>query len=444
MRRVLPSGAMSTLPKVTPIEEPPAVLPLADETLSQPATRAIRFAALHSPNFRLLWIGLLISNAGTWMEATASNWLVTDLKPRDDAFWLGLLAAAFAIPMLILPPFGGAIADRVPRMTLLWTVQILYLTMASALALVVLTDLVAIWMLLVYAFLNGIVLAFDSPVRHAMLPDIVTRDQLSSGVSLNSVAFTGAALVGPAIAGVLIPLIGIGGVMTINAASCIATLVALSQMRDVPSRRHVQNLATSIIGSIKLAIAYIRSSPLLSGLVLLSGVAGLTGRSYGPLLAVFARDEYRVGSTAFGAMVSAGGLGTLIGAFGLAGRKEVVRKGHLIAFAYMAQASMLLAFAVLPWYATSLPLLAAMGICNAIAGATISTVIQLSVPGELRGRVMSLYLLTVVGIPSVGSFVFGALAEPLGVRAAVALAASTFLAASAFLLAQNRTVREAR
>lgn len=434
---------MSTVPRPATSQETPAAAPASAPSGANTAAPHVRFAALQSRNFRLLWIGLLISNAGTWMESTASGWLVTDLEPSHASFWLGVMAAAFAVPMLVLPPLGGAVADRISRLRLLWIVQILYLCLSTALAVVTLTGVVAIWMLVAYAFANGIVLAFDSPVRHALLPDIVSRQQLTSGVSLNSVAFTGAALIGPAIAGALIPLIGVGGVMTVNAASCIATLIALSQMRNVPAKAAHRTAAASIWHSIRQAIAFIRASRMLSGLILLSAIAGLTGRSYSPLLAVFARDEFRVGSTAYGALVSAGGLGTLVGAFGLAGRRDVARRGRLIAVAYVVQGAMLFTFAVSPWYPLALPLLAIIGVAGAVSGATIATLIQLAGDGELRGRVMSLYLLTVVGFPSIGSFIFGALGEPLGVRAAVAIAALIFLIGSMTLVRVNPDVRNA-
>src|SRR4051812_28208243 len=194
-------------------ETPPVTLTANEHSVVQPA----RFAALQSHNFKLLWFGLLISNAGTWMEATATSWLITDLARHNDSFWLGVNAAAFAVPMLILPPFGGVVADRFNRIRALLGVQIIYLIASSTLAILVLTDVIRIWMIIVYALFNGIVLAFDSPVRHSLVPDIVEREQVASAVSLNSVAFTGASLVGPAIAGALIPLIGVGGVMSINA-----------------------------------------------------------------------------------------------------------------------------------------------------------------------------------------------------------------------------------
>lgn len=376
------------------------------------------------------------------MESIASGWLVTDLEPDRAPFWLGVLAASFAIPMLVLPPFGGAIADRVNRMRLLWTVQIFYLLLSSGLAIVTLAGVVEIWMLLVYAVLNGVVLAFDSPVRHALLPEIVSRDQLTSGVSLNSVAFTGAALVGPAIAGALIPLIGVGGVMSLNAVSCVATLVALAKLEGIPvhaSRRSTE----SVLRSIGRGVRFILASPVLSGLMLISTISGLFARSYSPLLAVFARDVYHVGSGAYGVLVSAGGLGTLIGAFGLAGRRDVAKRGRLVAVSVLAQAVLLLLFALSPWYALSLPLLGLIGVMYALAGASIATLIQLTAPNDLRGRVMSIYMLTVIGVPSVGSFIIGATAQWTGVRWAVGVSAVIVLAAVSVTFKRNAALRAA-
>jgi MFS family permease len=286
------------------------------------------------------------------------------------------------------------------------------------------------------------VLAFDSPVRHAILPEIVSRDQLSSAVSLNSVAFTGAALIGPAIAGALIPIIGVGGVMTFNAISCGATLIALAKLKGIPGRRS-GNTIESVGKSIGRGVSYILASPVLTSLILVSTISGLFARSYSPLLAVFARDEFHVGSGAYGALVSAGGLGTLIGAFGLAGRRDVSRRGRLVGAAVLSQATLLVIFALTPWYFLSLPLLGLIGMTYAISGASIATLIQLSVPGELRGRVMSLYMLTVIGVPSVGSFILGAAAQLVGVRAAVGSAAVIVIVTVGCIFLRNPALRAA-
>jgi len=431
--------AVATLPIA---EQTPGPRPSPDK-LTEGDASGQRFAALHSRNFRMLWIGLLISNAGTWMASTAEGWLVTDLQPERSAFWLGLIAAAFAVPMLVLPPVGGAVADRVPRLRLLWIVQATYLVLSAALALLTILGHINVWFLLAYAFANGVTLAFDSPVRHALLPDIVSREQLTSAVSLNSVAFTGAALVGPAIAGALIPVIGVSGVFTVNAASCLATIVALAQLRGVPQHRGREPHTAGVFQSIASGITYVVSSPLLRGLLLLSFVSGLCARSYTPLLAVFAREEFRVGSTAFGFLVSAGGLGTLAGAFWLASRRDVRHKGRWVMVATVSQAALLAAFAVTPWFVLALLALVLVGFAGAIAGAMTATLIQLTVPGTLRGRVMSLYLLTLVGVPSAGALLTGVVGQAVGVRGAVAGAALAVVILASVILWRNAEIRGA-
>jgi MFS family permease len=422
--------------------EPSAEPSIVSRAGEAEAARPVRFAALQSRNFRLLWIGLLTSNAGTWMESTGMGWLVTDLEPDRKAFWLGMIAAAFAVPMLLLPPIGGAVADRMPRLRMLWTVQIVYLIASAALAALTLADVVDVWYLLGYSFINGAVLAFDSPVRHALLPDLVSRDQLTSAVSLNSVSFTGAALVGPAIAGLLIPIIGIGGVFVVNTISCFATLYALSRMRDIPQRsRHVT--PGGAFAAIRHGILYVWRDPLLRGLLTISLVAGLLGRSYGPMLAVFARDEFHVGSTAYGLLLAAGGLGTLVGAFGLAGRGDVRHRGRWLMLMTVCQAVLLLLFALCPWYVVALGLLVLVGAATAIAGALNATLIQLTAPNELRGRIMSLYVLTLIGVPSAGALLAGTVGEAIGVREAIGLGAVIVVLLAGVVFARNSSLRSA-
>ncbi|HEY7031799.1 MAG TPA: MFS transporter [Thermomicrobiales bacterium] len=421
----------------------PADASLGPRAGSAEATRAPRFAALQSRNFRLLWIGLLTSNAGTWMESTGMGWLVTDLEPARKPFWLGMIAAAFAVPMLLIPPFGGAVADRVPRLRMLWAVQITYLVASAVLATLTLAGAITVWHLLAYSFVNGLVLAFDSPVRHALLPDLVTREQLTSAVSLNSVSFTGAALVGPAIAGALIPLIGVGGVFVVNTISCLATLLALSRMRGVPQHSRQSGVRDGALAAIGRGIAHVRRDPLLRGLLTISLVSGLLGRSYGPMLAVFARDEFRVGSTAYGFLLAAGGLGTLAGAFALASHRDVRHRGRWLMVATACQAGLLFLFATCPWYGIALVLLVLVGAATAVAGALTATLIQLTAPNELRGRIMSLYILTLIGVPSAGALLAGTVGEAIGVREAIAFGAVIVVALAGLVFARNASLRTA-
>jgi MFS family permease len=400
------------------------------------------FAAFQNRNFVLLWTGLFISNAGTWMDSTAEGWLVSDLSPSRTAFALGLIAFAFAIPMLTLPPIGGVAADRFPRMRILWTVQISYLILASMLAILTITGVINVGLLMAYSFLNGVILAFDAPSRHALLPDIVTNEQLTSAVSMNSAAFTGAQLIGPVFAGALIPFIGVSGVFVINALSCLATLWALSQMRDVPQHSHRQQ-HERVVDSLKRGVNYIRTSKLLSGLLLMSLIFGLFVRGFTPMLVIFARDIFHVGSVGFGFLSAASGFGTLGGAILLASRHDIKNKVRLVVLAIAACCVSLFLFALVSWYVVGFALLVAVGLLSVTAVSMTATTIQLRVPPELRGRVMSIYMLTVIGMPSAGAFLSGALADLFGVQFAIAAGSLLVLALVGLTVFKNSEIREA-
>src|SRR4051812_2959656 len=171
-------------------ESPPGPTP-------EPSRGAVRFDAFSHRNFTIFWLSLIVTNVGTWMGSVAEGWLITDLEPDRKSFYVGLLAVAFAIPMLILPPFGGVLADRLPRLTGIKLTQVAFLILNSVVAVLALTNRITVHVLIAAAFLGAIVLAFDSPIRHSMIPELVPREHMTSAVSLNAVAFSGAGLVGP-------------------------------------------------------------------------------------------------------------------------------------------------------------------------------------------------------------------------------------------------------
>lgn len=415
----------------------------AGRTGASVAPESARFGALRSRNFRLLWFGLLTSNVGTWMAQTAEGWLVTELAPGRTASALGLIAVAFAVPMLLLPPIGGALADRVPRLRLLRLAQVTYLVMSGTLAVLTLAGWTTTGVLVLFAFGNGVVLAFDNPTRQALLPDLVERDRLTSAVSLNASVFTGAALVGPALAGALIPLVGVGGVFVVNCLSYLVVLRALRRIEGVPERSgRAGNRTGGIVATIGGGLAYVRRTPLVASLLLLSLISGLFGRSYGVLLPVFAREEFGLGSVGFGFLVAAPGLGTLAGSLGLAARGELHRKGRWMLGATLAFCLLLGLFALGRAYALALPLLALAGAATTVASALVATSIHLVVPGELRGRVMSLYTLTLIGMPSLGALGAGALGDWLGVRIAVGTGAALVAGLTLLLFARRPELRD--
>jgi MFS family permease len=369
-----------------------------------------RYPALRHRNFTLIWSGLLVSNMGTWMQNVAQSWLIYKLT-GNDPLYLGWLGLCFAIPMIVAPPIGGAVADRVDRIGLLYITQTGSLLLAALLALLTWAGTVQPWHILLATFAGALLLAFDNPTRQALIPELVPRHDLLNALSLNSATYTGAALVGPALAGVLLDVAGAGWLFMLNAISYLAVIGALQAMRDPPrGHRPAVSLHDALFGG----FVYAWRHKLILFLLLLSALAALFGRSYQQLLPVFADDIWHVGSGGYGALLSAGGAGALIGAFAMSSVREIRRQGRVLIVSGLVFCATLAAFALSPWFWPSVALLVVVGISSTVFTTMIATVIQLRVPGQLRGRVMSLYAITLIGLPSLGSLGVAALARDLG------------------------------
>jgi MFS family permease len=377
-------------------------------TATQPATA--RFGALRSRNFTLLFTGLIVSNTGTWMQNVAGGWLVLQLT--NSPLWLGLLGLSFALPMTILPLFAGAVVDRVNRIRLLYLTQSLQMLTAFALAALTWLGLINVWHVLASEFIIGLLLAFDNPARQALIPDMVERRDLLNALSLNSATYNGAALIGPALAGAMLAPFGAGALFFINGLSYLAVFIALLAMRDVklpPSRPQ-----SSLWASAWRGIDYVLRSRVMLGLLLLSAVASLFGRSYQVLLPIFARDIWTGGPQAYGLLLAAAGAGALVGAFGLAAIREVRRHNLIMLASGALFSASLIAFAVSPNLILGIGLLFVAGVTSTVLGTIIATFLQVDAPPELRGRVMSLYAITLIGLPSLGALGTGAVAQWLG------------------------------
>jgi MFS family permease len=369
-----------------------------------------RFAALSYKNFRLIWWGLIVSNMGTWMQNVANGWLVLQLT--NSPLWLGLLGFSFAVPMILIPPFAGAIVDRVHRVKLLFFTQSMQLLNALILALLTWTGRVQVWHILLNSFVGALLLAFDNPSRQALIPDLVERRDLLNALSLNSATYTGAALVGPALAGILLEPLGAGTLFFLNSISFLAVIFALTAMRDV--RTHSGGQHGSLTDTFTKGLKYAWGNRLILALLALSAVGSIFGRSYQSLLPAFSRDIWQAGPQGYGYLLAAAGGGALVGAFGLASFKQVPHQGALMLLSGILFSLALILFSISPSFILGLALLFIAGITSTVFATIIATFIQLSVPNEMRGRVMSLYTVTLIGLPSLGALGIGAFAEWLG------------------------------
>jgi MFS family permease len=373
-------------------------------------TTTERYPALQHRNFTLIWSGLLVSNMGTWMQNVAQSWLIYKLT-GNNPLYLGWLGLAFAIPMVLVPPLGGALADRVDRIRLLYVTQTCSLLLAALLAVLAWSGAVAPWHILLTTFGGALLLAFDNPTRQALIPELVPRAHLLNALSLNSATYTGAALVGPALAGVLLDIVGAGWLFMLNAISFLAVIGALRAMRDLPVRpRRPVPLHDALFGG----FVYAWKRRLILFLLLISALAALFGRSYQQLLPIFADDIWRVGPGGYGTLLAAGGAGALIGAFAMASIKGIERQGRVLVISGLVFCATLAAFVLCPLFWPGVALLVVVGVAATVFSTMIATMIQLRVPGELRGRVMSLYAITLIGLPSLGALGVAALADTLG------------------------------
>lgn len=382
-----------------------------EQPMTSSNTTAPRFGALHHRNFNLLWVGLIVSNTGTWMQNVAQGWLVLQLT--NSPLWLGLLGLSFAVPMIVLPLAGGAVVDRINRIRLLYITQTGAMLTALILAILTWTGRVNISYILIASFVSSTLLAFDNPARQALLPDLVPQRDLMNAISLNSATYNGAALVGPAIAGALLASLGAGTLFFLNAVSYLAVLVALTFMRNVQAHGNGGQHA-SLGKSVLTGLAYAWKNRLILALLGLTALIALFGRSYQTLFPIFARDVWDGGPAGYGILLSASGGGALVGAFGLASIRNVKKQGAILIVSGLIFSSTIILFALSPSFWPGVALIFLGGIAVTVFGTIIVTFIQIAVPNELRGRVMSLYAITFIGLPSLGALGSGSVAELLG------------------------------
>jgi MFS family permease len=372
------------------------------------------FRALAHRNYRLYATGGLVSNIGTWMQRVAQDWLVLVLSGNSGTA-LGITTGLQFLPILLLSPYAGAIADRFPKKRLLQLAQLMMATPAVVLGILAVTGLAQQWHVYVIAFVFGIATAFEAPVRQAFVSELVSPEDLSNAVGLNSASFNAGRIIGPGLAGLMIAAFGsgvqaTGVVILLNAASYGAVLFALSAIKgdlpddDRPERR----------GMIVEGLRYVRSRP---DLVLILGVmffVGTFGLNFQLTSALMATEVYGKGAGEYGVLGSTMAIGSIVGAL-LSARRErpTIR---IMLFGAVSFATMEIVIALMPSYPAFVVLTPLIGITAMTTITSANTLIQLSVPRELRGRVMALYLMVFMGGTPFGSPLIGWIGEAFGAR----------------------------
>lgn len=371
--------------------------------------------ALSVPEFRLFWYGSIVSNVGSWMQMVAQGWLILQLT--NSAFYLGLVGLVRAVPALSITLVGGVVADRVDRRKLLIFTQSAAGLLAIALALLDWSGAVTVWQILLLSFLSSVVMAFDNPARQALVPDLVGRENVASAIGLNSAAWNAAAIVGPSIAGILVAAISTAGAFLANGISYFAVVYALWKVTPrAPRPRGTQSLLQNLTEGLR----FISRDKRIWGLVTILSMATFFGRPYTQLMPIFAQDVLHVGATGYGILMAATGVGALGGAFVVGRLGASGKKGYYLLVLTIIFAVALFGFALSTWFIPSLLVLVVTGGTQTLFMALTNTLLQLNVPEEMRGRVMSVYTLIPMGLMPLGSMVLGSAGDVLGVPATIA------------------------
>jgi MFS family permease len=367
--------------------------------------------ALRHRNYRLYFVGQGLSLVGTWLTKVATAWLV--YRMTGSAWLLGVVGFAGQIPTFVLAPLAGALVDRWDRRRVLLVTQSLAMMQSAALAGLTLAGVIEVWELVALNVLQGLIDAFDMPTRQSMLVRMVDdRADLPNAIALNSSMVNGGRLLGPAIAGVLIALVGEGWCFFVDAMSYAAVLVCVLLMRfDVVMR---VTKSTRVLQDMVEGFRYASASPPIRSILMLLALTGFAGRPFTVLLPVIARESMRGGPGTLGALQATAGLGALAGALYLASRASVLGLGRVIVIATALFGVGLMAFSRAPVLAVALPLLFVAGIGMMVQTAGSNTILQTIVEEDKRGRVMSLLAMSLFGSVPLGSLAAGALATRIG------------------------------
>lgn len=392
--------------------------------------------AFRHRNFRVYWSGFLVSIVGWQVQYVALGWLVLDRtgSPLNLGFVSGSQAAA-TIGFSLL---GGVIADRVDRRRLLVITQLGAMGCSLVLATLVVTDTVEIWHILVVAFVFGSFQAFDQPTRSALLPHLIDRDDMMNAVALTSAVWQSSRIIGPTVAGLVIAFVGVAACFYLTAAGFLTMVLSVLSLRLVLPP--VVATGNSMVTDLLAGLSYIRRSSLFMSLIGMSFFNAVFGLSYVVLMPVFARDVYGLGPQGLGLLLSASGIGALVGTFIVASLGDFPRKGLLIVGGAIVFGALLIAFSLSPLYQLSLAILVLMGASTSLYMTSTNTLLQLRLEDQFRGRVMGVYSLTWSLMP-LGGVQSGAIASAWSAPAAVAIGGSLVIACALFVGATQRDLR---
>lgn len=396
--------------------------------------------ALRSRNFRLFAVGQTVSLVGTYMQQVAMSWLVYRLT--GSAMLLGIVGFTSLIPNFFITPLAGVLADRWNRRRLLIVTQILALIQAAALAAAVMTGIIQVWQIILFSLLLGVVNAFEIPLRQAFVVEMVSdREDLGNAIALNSSMLNSARLIGPAIAGLLVAATGEGICFIINSISYLAVIMALLAMRVEPVSQGGR-ARRRILHELREGFAYTYGFESIRSILLLLALVSLMGMPYTVLVPIFAKEILGGGAQTFGFLMTASGCGALAGSLYLASRKTILGLGRVAVMSTVLFTMGIVSFALSSSMLISLTSIAVAGFGIMTLLASGNTILQTILAEEMRGRVMSFFTMSIIGIAPFGFLGAGAMADTIGTRETLLLGASFCLLGALLYAKQLPHLRE--
>jgi len=417
--------------------EPKRVGMTSDPTLPEAAAEqgglpflSETFRAFRYHDFRLLWFGAFTSTTGTWMQQVAESWVVLALT--GSAFYLGLTAFLGQLPIILFSLVGGVIADRVDRRKLLLGSQFVQMSTAFILTLLLYFEWIQIWHFLVLVFVVGTAQAFGGPAYHSLVPTLVKKEDVPNAIALNSIQFNLARVFGPLLAGAALALVGPALCFGLNGLSFVAVIVSIGLIRTTFKPQQTDE---SVLQGMKDGLMFVRSRKSLWQLSLLGFISTFCGIPMATLLPIYAKDIFQTGATGLSTMMTVSGIGSVLGALLYASLKNIKSRGRLTLYLQLGLASMIAMFSLSRSLWLSYLALFLAGLCLLMLFTSITSLVQLTLTEEMRGRVTSIYMLALRGGMPLGSLSAGVLASQFSPSAALLLLSALLgLSALGFLL----------
>jgi MFS family permease len=409
------------------------------QVLPEPETAELPqvIRALRNPNFRLFWSGNFLSNIGSWMQNVAQGWLVLTLT--NSAFWLGVVGFAGSIPFLFFTLFGGVIADRVDKRRLLLVTQTVMMLLAFLLAGLTFFHSIGVWGVAAIAFGNGVALAMNAPSYQALVPKLVKREDLTNAIALNSAQFNMSRILGPTLGGYAMAVFGVAGNFLLNAISFVAVLWALLHIRYPDERRSREE---SMWSSLRSGFVYLRRNRQMFVLIGMTAAASFFGLPFITFIPYFAKIQLNAGESGLGWLLACSGLGAVLGALTVAFSGVIRHRGRVLTGCGIVFFLAIIGFSYSQHFALSEVLAFFEGYCGILMISCFNVSIQHLSSDEMRGRVMSIYSTSFLGLPPIGSLLADELSRHIPTGHALALMASAALLSFVCFFAFSRPLRE--